>query len=85
MQKYTEVLKRVMGENVTIEDWKKFRELHNLQVGENPTEEEFERWKAEFVNAAHNVSRVLSEEDRVKDIILVLAFEELTHPEKFSE
>ena len=82
---YSEVLSKVMSEDVTLEDWKKFRAYHEKHsVGKNPTGEEFKRWKEEFVKAAHHVVSVLSKDNISQDIVLVLAYEELNHPEKFA-
>lgn len=96
MMKNEELMAMVMTDNVTLADWKEFRAYYEslpmcfsaekLLAGQKPTEEEkqtFERLRNDFVKAAHHVVSKLSEEDICQDVVLLLAYEEIHHPERF--
>jgi len=97
MKQYEEMMAMVMSDNVTLADWTEFRAYHEslprsfsaekLLAGEMFTEEEkqtFARRRSDFVKAAHHVVSKLSEEDICQDVVLLLAYEEIHHPERFS-
>ena len=81
---YDEMLEIVMKDEVTLEDWKKFRAFYESLPScfstENPSEngkEIFAKRLEDFVSAAHHVASILSEEDICKDVVLVLTYGEI--------
>lgn len=95
---YEDMLKKMMSDEVTFEDWKEYRTWFEnrppiimpekyLAGGERPTQEEIKadaQIRADFVNVAHHVASTLHEEDIFQDLILFLAYEENQHPEHFA-
>jgi hypothetical protein len=87
MEKYEELKKKVMTEDVTLDDWKKFKEayeqlsktlnLNKCLSGQKLTEEEVQKFRAmsdEFINAANHVLSKLDEKDIRQDVALTLLY-----------
>lgn len=94
---YEDMLKKMMSNGVTFEDWKEYRTWFENRppiitpekylAGERPTQQEIKadaQIRADFVNVAHHVAATLDAEDIIQDLILFLAYEENRHPEHFA-
>lgn len=90
---YEEMMSMVMNENVTFDQWKKFRtyfeglpklDLEKLSEVTDEEREEFKKKREDFAKAAHYVVSKLSLKDISKDVVLVWAYQEVQHPEKFA-
>lgn len=90
---YEEMMSMVMNENVTFDQWKKFRtyfeglpqlDLKKLSEVTDEEKEEFKKKREDFAKAAHYVASKLPLKDISKDVVLVLAYQEIHHPENFA-
>lgn len=93
---YEDMLKKMMSNGVTFEDWKEYRTWfenrppiitpERFLSGERLTEEELKadaKVTQDFVRIAHHVAATLDEEDIIHDLVLLMAYEENQHPEYF--
>lgn len=93
---YEKLLTRVMSDDVTLEDWKAFKTyadnlppvfgIDDLKKGRVTEEQRRENQEQiqQFGNAARHVASKLSLDEVSQDVVLLFAYEELHHPEKFS-
>lgn len=92
---YEKMLAMVMKDDVTLQEWKDFRtyfeslpdlRLKKAQSGVIDKDEVKKACKRsqDFANAAFHVASILPLEDIAQDVGLMLAYEEIHHPQNFS-
>lgn len=91
---FEKMLAMVMKEDVTLQEWKEFRTyfeslpgltIERLKAGVTKEEiQEAKKKQQDFANAAFHVASILPLEDIAQDIGLILAYEEMHHPQNFS-
>ena len=90
---YEEMMSMVMNENVTFDQWEKFRtyfeglptlDLEKLSELTEKEKAEFKKKREDFAKAARHVASKLPLKDISKDLTLIMAYNEVNHPENFA-